>query len=291
MRTRSVNRLAVVGAALALASLSLWVIELMSYPAITSIGADLDTALDTVMGVVSLIAIASAALMSVTPPASFGLMPGLVYWPLHSWHSYFDSKEGWSVLLLLYLVAVTGTAVSIWSVFARSGKSSAEGGTDLFRTNIWTFPRLREERATRGPVKALSASRSSMSLIRVLFLVFVVAVIVSCAMFVFAWTLTTDVSDIHITIVVNRAEYDGFQIFVTVDGETVQSEEEQFGFTSDLSYQHAVVAVEARTHRVEIDLVGPSKGLAARTVDWSGDVRVLQFTSEHLDVASGVATV
>lgn len=291
MRTRSVNRLAVVGAALALASLPLWVIELMSYPAMAVFGTDLERALNTVMGVVSSIAIVSAALMSVTPLASFGLMPGLVYWPLHSWHSYLDSKEGWWALLLLYLVALTGTAVSISSVFARSGKSSAESGTDLFRTNIWTFPRLREEEATRGPVKALSASRSPVSLIRILILVFVVAVIVSCAMFVFAWTLTTEVSHIHITIVVNRAEYDGFQIFVTVDGEAVQSEEEQFGFPSDLSYQHAVVAVEAGTHRVEIDLVSPSKGLAAGTVDWSGDVRVLPFTSEHLDVAFGVATV
>lgn len=194
-------------------------------------------------------------------------------------------------MLLLYLAALTGTAVSISSVFARSGEPSAGRRRGLLRTDIWTFPRLIEEQVPQRSVKPVGASRSPMSLIRILIVVFVVAVIASCAMFVFAWTLTTEVSDIRIAIVVNTAEYDGFQMFVTVDGKTVPSEEAQPGLPSDLSYLHAVVAVEAGTHRVEIDLVSPSKGLMVGTVDWSGDVRVLPFTSEHLDVAFGVATI
>ncbi|MEM4232367.1 MAG: hypothetical protein QXZ19_00125 [Thermoplasmata archaeon] len=291
MRLRSVNRLAVVGAALAVASLPSWVIELMSYPAMAVSDTDLDRALDTVMGAVSAIAIASAALMSATPLASSGLIPGLVCWPLHSWHSCLHGKEGWWALLLLYLAALTGTAASISSAFVRSGDSSAEGGRHLIRTNIWTFPRPIEEQVPQRAVKAVGASADPMSLIRVSILVFVVGAIMSCAMFVFAWTLTREASDIHITIVVNRAEFDGFRISVTVDDETVLSEEEQLGLLSGLSYQQAVVAVEAGMHRVEIDLVSHSKALTAGTVDWGGDVGVLPFASEHLDVAFGTATV
>lgn len=286
MASVRVRPLTLLGICFALAGLPLWVFSWGNSLGFSSGDTELATALRGSMGLLSILCLFLTGFIFLTPLASLGQIPGLVFFELYWWHYGYamdTNLQSYSGLYAFFLLAIAGVATLTASAFIEIDRGHSEGKSLVrYRFRPWTF-RVRSQEAPLDPPSGTSsqAPRISRRVTRgVLMVVAVTAVLVTS--YALDIMLTTEVSTLEVSVLVNTEVYGPVDLAFYIDGVKVsQTHLGQSGQGYFAESWQTGGNVTAGSHLLGIDLANTTSGGLDGKMELTRTVRVLPFTTEQ----------